>query len=108
MKAVKSKAQERKEIEFQIRHYLKQGGEVNLIDTGVSGRPIGAYPANPITFDKSQETRTPLLDEVKAIEARKTKPKPPASQKSKHASKPKKVLITDDFGEPLRWSWEDS
>ncbi len=108
MKAVKSKAQERKEIEFQINRYLKKGGEVDLIDTGVSGRPIGTYPATPIAFDKSRESRTLLLDEVKAIESRKAKPSTQSSSKTKTPTQPKKVLITDDFGEPLRWSWQDS
>ena len=108
MKVVKSKAQERKEIEFQIRHYLKKGGEVNLIDTGISGRPIGSYPATPIAFDKSREPRTLLVDEVKAIEARKIKPSSQTANTAKIVRKPRKVLITDDFGEPLRWSWQDT
>lgn len=107
MKAIKSKAQERKEIEFQMRRFLNKGGEVDLIDNGVSGRPLGAYPAAPIGFDKSNETRTLLVDEVKAIEARKIKPPHQTANTSKVLRKPRKVLITDDFGEPLRWAWQD-
>ena len=107
MKAAKSKAQERKEIEFQIRHYLQEGGEVNFIESGISGRPIGSYPATPIAFDKSRETRTLLVEEVKAIEARKIRPPSQSSNTAKIVRKPRKVLITDDFGEPLRWSWQD-
>lgn len=106
MKALKSKAQERKEIEYQIRFYLQHGGKVQQVESGISGRPIGSYHAPPVSFNQPREPRTLLIDEVKAIEARKSKPSPHA-QAVKATTKPRKVLITDDFGEPLRWSWQD-
>ncbi|GAB1264435.1 hypothetical protein NBRC116493_12790 [Aurantivibrio infirmus] len=106
MKIAKSKAQERNEIESQINRFLKNGGNVKSIESGVSGREIGSYKLAPVAFSEPKESRTPLTDEVKAIEARKSQKRIPASaQKPK---RPRKVLITDDFGEPLRWSWTDS
>lgn len=109
MKAVKSKAQERKEIENQIRFFLQHGGRVDLIDNGVSGRAIGSSFSNAsITFNQPREQRTLLVNEVKAIDARKSKPNALTRTTQKTTPKPRKVLITDDFGEPLRWSWQDS
>lgn len=109
MKAVKSKAQERKEIEYQIRFYLQKGGKVDLVESGVSGRPIGgSFSASSVSFNQPRESRTLLLDQVKAIDARKTKPAAQSRQTPKPSNKPRKVLITDDFGEPIRWSWKDS
>jgi hypothetical protein len=107
MKALKSKAQERREIEHQIRFYLQQGGEVQTVENGVSGRPFGSYSATPVTFNQPREPRTLLVNEVKAIDARRSRPSPRASSSIKPKSKPRKVLITDDFGEPIRWSWKD-
>ena len=107
MKVAKSKAQERQEIESQIRFYLQQGGEVEAIETGVSGRPIGAYSSSAVSFNRPPEPRTSLLNEVKAIEARKIKHPSQTTHTAKIKLRPRKVLITDDFGEPLRWSWQD-
>lgn len=103
MKAIKSKAQERVEIEHQVRFFLRNGGKVQSIEPGISGREIGAYPPPPVSFCGPKEPRTLLLAEVQAIEARKHKPPKPAVARKQ----PKRVLITDDFGEPLRWSWQD-
>lgn len=106
MKITKSKAQERDEIESQINRFLKNGGNVKSIESGISGQEIGAYRLAPVAFSEPRESRTPLTDQVKAIEARKSQKRlPPAAQKPK---RPRKILITDDFGEPLRWSWTDS
>ncbi|MGI1680025.1 MAG: hypothetical protein K6L75_14885 [Cellvibrionaceae bacterium] len=105
MKPAKSKAQERRELQQQMENFLKHGGKVNAIESGISGRDIGAYKLTPVNLNEPRESRTLLTDEVKAIEARKSK-----SHKSATATRPrrpKKVLITDDFGEPLRWSWTD-
>jgi len=105
VKPVKSKAQERRELQMQMDDYLKHGGKVNAIESGISGRDIDAYKLTPVNFSEPRESRTLLNEEVKAIEARKSKSskKPEATR----TRRPKKVLITDDFGEPLRWSWTD-
>jgi len=107
VKAIKSKAQERKELEHQIRFFLQHGGKVDRVESGVSGHPIGnSFRSSPVSFNQPRESRTLLLNEVKAIDSRKTKP----TTNRPHArgqNKPKKILITDDFGEPIRWSWQD-
>lgn len=106
MKPAKSKAQERRELEKQIEDFLRLGGQVTAIESGVSGREIGTYKLAPVNLNEPRENRTLLTEEVKAIEARKSK----SSQQTQttRARKPQKVLITDDFGEPLRWTWSDS
>lgn len=103
MKAPKSKTQERLEIERQIDDYLRQGGRVQSVEPGVSGKELGAR-LPPVCFQEPKLTRTPLVEEVRAIEARR---RPSATPKISKPKAPRKVLITDDFGEPLRWSWRD-
>lgn len=106
MKAVKSKAQERLEIERQIDHYLQHGGKVHCVEPGVSGREMGVYQKiSPVTFRQSPAPRTPLVEEVRAIEARRKRSGAPLKARPKG---PRRVLIKDDFGEPLRWSWRDA
>lgn len=104
MKPAKTKAQIRSEIEKQISSFLVDGGAVNEIDRGTSGRGIGQNYANPFNNDGSQtQTRTPLTEQVKAIEERRGSKKiAPAPSR-----RPKKVLLKDDFGEPIRWVWQD-
>ncbi|MGH1470833.1 MAG: hypothetical protein ACRBCS_06540 [Cellvibrionaceae bacterium] len=105
MKPAKSKAQERRELQQQMEEFIKHGGKVDAIESGISGRDIGAYKLTPVNLNEPRENRTLLTDEVKAIEARKSKN--PKNTDKTRAKRPKKVLITDDFGEPLRWSWTD-
>lgn len=103
MKAPKSKAQERLEIEHQIQEFLREGGMVQPVERGVSGRELGAK-LPPVAFQQPKTTRTPLVEEIRAIEARR---RPAPSPKRLRPQQPKRVLITDDFGEPLRWSWQE-
>ncbi|GAB1256134.1 hypothetical protein NBRC116494_06360 [Aurantivibrio plasticivorans] len=103
IKPSKSKAKERQELTEQIDAFLKRGGHVTPVERGISGKEIGAYQIPPVTFSEPKENRTPLVNEVKAIDARR-KPTPTPKKVRKQ---PRRVLIRDDFGEPLRWSWED-
>ncbi|MEX1032296.1 MAG: hypothetical protein WDZ30_02960 [Cellvibrionaceae bacterium] len=104
VKAAKSKAQERREIEHQIEHFLQHGGKVHAVEQGISGRELGGYKLTPAIFQRPKEPRTPLVEEIRAIEARRIRRLAPAPKRKR----PHRVLITDDFGEPLRWSWRDN
>ncbi|MGI9283947.1 MAG: hypothetical protein ACR2P1_01010 [Pseudomonadales bacterium] len=94
----------RKQIAELTDAYVQQGGEVHEIPRGISGRDGATGPLRPTTFQTGEPTRdaTPLTEVVKTIEARrhakpaKLKPVKP---------KPRRKLIYDDFGEPLRWTW---
>jgi hypothetical protein len=76
------------------------GGQVNEVPRGLSGRPYANGPLVSIFEGTSHEDRTPLPEVVAAIEARK-KPQHQRLQKPR----PRKKVILDDFGQPLRWEW---
>jgi len=105
MKPTKTKAQIRAEIEEQMRFFTQQGGSVAAHDMGDTGRePSSAIPTAPFT-ENSNQARTQVIDQVRAIESRRKRASsPPTNTPNK---KPKRVLVTDDFGEPLRWIWKN-
>lgn len=108
-----TKADIRRELNRQVDSYLREGGQVHEIPRGLSGRgpADGPLPAAPL-FDKqpqgeagegTRESRTYLTDVIAAIESRR---KPPAAPKTR-PRRPRKKYIYDDFGEPVRWVWEE-
>lgn len=105
MKPVKTKAQIRAEINSQIGDYLAKGGSVAQCRPGESGRQDNSPLAKPPQLERSDQTRTPVLSEIRAIEARRQKPRL-GKKPGKREPAEKKSLITDDFGEPLRWITE--
>lgn len=103
MKKIITKRQIRSQIEQQIDDYLKQGGQVEQVTQGVSGRDGATGPINPnITFDQPKQERTYIPDVIAALDERK---KPKTAVKQKRKTKARKKIIYDDFGEPLRWEW---
>jgi hypothetical protein len=105
-----TKAEMRRELDQQIDLYLREGGAVQNIPRGLSGRPPGAGPLPAAPFFSSEnlngenkEKRTYLVDVITAIEARR---KPAATRKAL-PRRPRKKFIYDDFGEPIRWVWEE-
>jgi len=101
MKPTKTRRELHSELDQQVNEFLNQGGAVNEVPRGLSGRPYAQGPLIAIFEGQSQEDRTPLPEVVAAIEARR-KPSPP----SKHYKpRPKKKIILDDFGQPIRWEW---
>ncbi|MFT4998043.1 MAG: hypothetical protein ACJA0M_001207 [Chitinophagales bacterium] len=103
MKKQTSKKEVRNQLQQQMDDFLSKGGAVASIETGISGRenPAAAPPNHP--FAKPKETRTPVLDSIESIEARrKTKAEPVKKPKS---SGPVRKPVLDDFGEIVRWVW---
>ena len=105
MKKPISKAQIRSDMNRQISRFLNQGGEVAEIAQGISGRENaqGVLKAETPGFGEPKTERTYVPEVVAALEARKQKQPPPEKPKNR---RPKKKIIYDDFGEPLRWEWE--
>lgn len=101
IKPTKTRRQLHQELENQIQEFLTQGGQVNEVPRGLSGRADANSPLISIFDGAGQEDRTPLPEVVAAIEARK---KPQLVQKPKKL-RPRKKVILDDFGQPLRWEW---
>jgi hypothetical protein len=105
-----TKAEIRRELDRQIDLYLSEGGAVQNIPRGLSGRPPGAGPLPAAPFFSSEnpagenkEKRTYLVEVIAAIEARR---KPQTTRKAL-PRRPRKKFIYDDFGEPIRWVWEE-
>ena len=103
MKPLKTKAQIRDEIQDQITAYLNEGGQVAAIPRGISGREPMTQPPLPISFDRPQSERTPVTEIISAIEQRRQHKG--LRKTTQRLRKPRKKLIYDDFGQPLRWQW---
>ncbi len=101
IKPTKTRRQLHQELEEQIRQYLDSGGQVNEVPRGLSGRMDTSGPLVALFDSTNHEDRTPLPDVVAAIEARKK----PVIQLKPKKPKPRKKVILDDFGQPLRWEW---
>ncbi|HMW71239.1 MAG TPA: hypothetical protein PKD17_05440 [Cellvibrionaceae bacterium] len=99
MQPIKTKAQIRAELAADVAQYLVQGGEVADIPRGVSGFRDNTNPYSFQSESAPRQERTPLNDVMRTLDARKR------GKLSVYKPKPKKKLITDDFGEPLRWVW---
>lgn len=99
----------RSEIDRQISDYLRQGGEVSQIDRGVSGRSDSSEPLRPQPFvaSGSKAERTYLNHVVAALDERRRRQSRTQAKPGKVISKPRKEMVYDDFGEPLRWRWID-
>ncbi len=110
MKKPPSKKQVRDKLNREIEAYLDNGGQVHHVLHGETGLTDGRYDERAMAFQKQSQERTPVTDAVRAIEerrearrkARRPAPAPRASRQ------PRKKVIYDDFGEPLRVVWEDS
>lgn len=105
MKPTKTKRELRNELEQQMHDFLHDGGAVNSVPQGLSGREDTRAPLAPLFTGQGAEERTPLPDVVSAIEARR---KLSTSSKTHYKPRPKKKIILDDFGQPLRWEWVES
>jgi len=101
---VKTKKEIRKELDDEINAFLTRGGEIKDVERGASGKAMGANLNNNIPLNEGKQTRTPLVDEVKALDERKQNKTKGSEVKKAHT--PKKKIIYDDFGDPLREIWE--
>jgi hypothetical protein len=110
LKKPASKDDIRKELQQEIEDFLEQGGQVQQIPTGTSGRDPGDPPLylNRRLFIEPRAERTHIPEVIAAIEARrKEKPQRGPRRKRPPSSGPRRKVIYDDFGEPLREVWVD-
>lgn len=104
MKVRNSKEQQRRRLKRDMERFLSHGGRIKEVPHGVSGNDP-AQPQGRRAFPFSQApraTRTDISEVVAAIDARKRKTTRPT-----HKRRPRRKLIYDDFGEPLRWVWDE-
>lgn len=103
-----TKRELRQQLDQEVQNFLSRGGEVKEVARGTSGLVNGRYVDHTLSFDKPKEERTPLDDVLKTIDQRRDARKHPAKPAEKTSRRrPKKKVIYDDFGEPLRIVWED-
>jgi hypothetical protein len=110
MKKNASKADLRKELDQQVSEYLETGGEVTQVERGVSGHadPVRRADSASTLFGPRGAKRVYVPEVIATLEQRKRERlKPRAAPKRRRRSTPKRRLIYDDFGEPLRWVWEN-
>ena len=103
-----SKKSLRKELRSKTEDFLSNGGEIQRCDPGETGEPFDKPRTKSVFVSPSSvKTRTYLNDVVSRLDSRKKKNKQPVAPK-KPAPRPKKKIIYDDFGEPVREIWIDS
>ena len=108
MKKPVSKADESAKLQQEMERFLNRGGEVENIPRGVSGKDPGDPPLflNRRLFVEPPLPRTPIPEVVAAIEARRRlKPRRGSVRKLSRLPQPRRKVIYDDFGEPLRKVW---
>ena len=108
MKKPVSKEDIRRELQQEIDQFLEQGGSVESVPQGTSGKDPGDPPLylNRRLFIEPKTSRTLVPEVVAALEARRQerfKRKP--TRKRSRMPKPRRKVIYDDFGEPLRKVW---
>lgn len=105
MKVLNSKEQQRQRLRRELERYLSRGGRIRHVPNGATGhQPDLPHAARPQPFSGAPRVaRTDLSEVVAAIDARKKK-----STRPTRRPMPRRKLIYDDFGEPLRWVWDDS
>lgn len=106
MKKRPSKREIRNQLDQEIVDFLKQGGSVQEMPHGASGLVDGRY-GQALTFEGGSEQRTPVNDALKNIDQRKIQNRAKSTPRSTTPRKPRKKVILDDFGEPVRVIWEE-
>lgn len=110
MEKALSKADIRASLEQEMQAYLRDGGRVQKVPTGTSGKNPGDAPLflNRRLFAEPPASRTPVPEVVAAIEGRRQsmRKRTPAPKRSR-LPRPRKKIIYDDFGEPLRRVWTE-
>lgn len=96
------KAQLRNEIDLKVREFVDRGGVISQVNQGETG--LGrSCSLNPSGFvGRPRDNRTPVTEIVASIETRRNAKPGSSYQRPK---RPRKKMLFDDFGEPLRWVW---
>ncbi len=102
-----SKADMRNKLRLETERFLQQGGNVSEIPQGVSGKDAGDPPLflNRRLFVEPKSPRTPVPEVVAAIEARRREKYRHKPSPKRKVTRPRRKIIYDDFGEPLRRIW---
>ena len=107
MKKPTSKADIRDALTAETERFLRQGGAVKEIPRGLSGTAPGDPPPflNRSLFVEPRKGRTLVPEVVAAIEERRQQKFSRKPSRKGRIAQPRKKVIYDDFGEPLRRVW---
>ena len=111
VKKLPTKDDLRRELDRETEAFLQQGGKVEEVPQGTSGKEAGDPPTylSQRLFTEPRSKRTFVPEVIAAIEARREqllKSRAPKGKRSR-TPKPRRKVIYDDFGEPLRKVWVD-
>ena len=106
MKKPVNKNDLRAELERETERFLQHGGEVERVPQGLSGQDEGNRSRHPTRrlFLEPPTPRTFVPEVVAAIEERR---KAMLKRTRSRLPQPRRKVIYDDFGEPLRKVWVD-
>lgn len=100
-----TKAELRQQMQAEVAAFVKKGGAIQQVQMGESGLIDGRYNSAKPAFTPAKNTeRTPVGELLSVIDARRKKKSAAATKPTR---KPRKKVIYDDFGEPLRTVWVD-
>ena len=96
----------RNELRRKTEEFLSRGGEIKQHTAGETGEPLDKPRGRAVFVSgEPRKTRTYINDVVTALDSRKKKPA--ISKSTKPKKRPKKKIVYDDFGEPIREIWSD-
>lgn len=102
-----SKSDLRKHLNADVESFLRSGGEIREIEQGETALEARKSALQAPLFNEPRVNRTPLDDVVAALKARKEARHSRAKTSANRRQRPKKKVIYDDFGEPVRTVWSD-
>jgi hypothetical protein len=107
-KKAPSKEEQRRALEHQVASFLSKGGRIEQVKPGETALDNRKPPLRTPLFDQPRADRTPLLDVVKELDARRANrlKRKPVVKRTRKPTQRKKVIY-DDFGEALRTVWSD-
>tara|TARA_Y100000385_G_scaffold235229_1_gene248907 strand:+ start:2975 stop:3298 length:324 start_codon:yes stop_codon:yes gene_type:complete len=96
----------RNELRRKTEEFLSRGGEIKQHTAGETGEPLDKPRGRAVFVSgEPRKTRTYINDVVTALDNRKKKSA--ISKSTKPKKRPKKKIVYDDFGEPIREIWSD-
>lgn len=100
-----TKREIRQQMDNEVEQYLGKGGAVREFERGESGLLNGKIDERSTGFEKGKQERTPLIDVLNTVDERKKASNNVTPVQNK---RPRKKIIYDDFGEPVREIWIDA
>ncbi len=102
-----SKSELRDQLDAEVHQFLKQGGKIEQVEMGESGLVDGRYNLHKTGYNGSPpaaQERTPVHSLLATIDSRR-KSKSTHTPNRQRTRAPRKKVIYDDFGDPIRTIW---